>query len=278
MLSGHVLKNFMRPVAELYRLPEAEESFEEATAAPPGEEEPRSQEEPQPEGRDFYEYASVQADAIVADAHRQAGQILAEAREAARLEGEQIREGARQEGFREGYAQGLSASAEQVHAQREEQAAGMQADLQAFLEEASRAQADLIDRTKDDMRDLAIAVAEKVIRVSLKSSSGVIAKMIQGATEKLKRREWVRIYIAGCDAKGLARAAPDLIQSLAALSDHIRLIPMSDEEAGTCIIETPDAIIDAGAATQLSNIRGLLSELSPEDVPAADFRRRVTDQ
>ena len=104
----------------------------------------------------------------------------------------------------------------------------------------------------------------------------VIAKMIQGATEKLKRREWVRIYIAGCDAQGIAQVTPSLTLSLAALSDHIKLIPMSDEESGTCIIETPDTIIDAGAATQLSNIRSLLSEIPSEDGPAPNFSCRVS--
>ena len=31
-------------------------------------------------------------------------------------------------------------------------------------------------------------------------------------------------------------------------------------ESGTCIIETPDEIIDASAATQLNNIRSILMD------------------
>lgn len=285
MLRSHVLKNFMKPATEPYRFPEAAEPPEQAAPLRPETEpktapetEPETQEDPQPEKEDFFDFAAVQSDAIVSDARRQAEQIREEARAAARGEAEQIREGARQEGFREGYAQGLSAAAEQTRQQREEQAARMEADLKAFLEQATRAQADLIDRTKDDMRDLAVAVAEKVIRVSLKSSSAVIAKMIQGATEKLKRREWVRIYIAGCDAHGIAQVTPGLTLSLAALSDHIKLVPMAEEESGTCIIETPDTIIDASSTTQLSNIRTLLAEISPEDTPGKDIYRRISDR
>ncbi len=277
MLRSNVLKNFMKPIVEPYRLPETEEPPKQK-AAPLPEPEPQPQEEPQSEGERFFEFATVQAEAIVSDAHRQAEQIREEAKSIARQEAERIREGARQEGFREGYAQGLSAAAEQIKKQREEQAARMEADLQSFLEQATRAQADMIDRTKEDMRDLAISVAEKVIRVSLKSSSGVIAKMIQGATEKLKRREWVRIYIAGCDAQGIAQVTPSLTLSLAVLSDHIKLIPMTDEESGTCIIETPDTIIDASAATQLSNIRSLLSEISSEDGSEMNPNRRISDR
>ena len=117
-----------------------------------------------------------------------------------------------------------------------------------------------LERVRGQLRDLSIAVAEKVIHISLKSSGEVIARMIQAATEKLKRREWVHIYLADCDAKNLAQAAPELTTALAGLSDHIKFMPMADDEPGTCIIEMPDEIIDASAATQLSNIRDLLKD------------------
>ena len=55
------------------------------------------------------------------------------------------------------------------------------------------------------------------------------------------------------------RLRPELTASLAGLSDHIKLIPMADDESGTCIIEMPDEIIDASASTQLNNIRDVLS-------------------
>ena len=105
-----------------------------------------------------------------------------------------------------------------------------------------------------------MAVAEKVVRVSLRSSGEIIARMIQGATEKLKRKEWVHIYIAGCDTRELAQITPGLTMSLSAISDHVKIVPMADDESGNCIIEMPDEIIDASASTQLANIRELLSE------------------
>ena len=117
---------------------------------------------------------------------------------------------------------------------------------------------ELLDRAQDELCDLSIAVAEKVIHVSLKSSREVILRMVQMATERLRRREWVRIYIGGCDSKELAQIAPELTASLAGLSDHIKLIPMADDESGTCIIEMPDEIIDASASTQLDNLKDIL--------------------
>ena len=117
-----------------------------------------------------------------------------------------------------------------------------------------------MDETQVELCDLSLAIAEKIIHVSLKSSREVVARMIQTATEKLKRREWVHIYVGGCEARDLAQVTPELTTALAGLSDHIKIIPMSDGEAGACIIEMPNEIIDASASTQLGNIRDILRE------------------
>ena len=120
---------------------------------------------------------------------------------------------------------------------------------------------ELLRETRGELCELSLAIAEKVIHVSLNSSSEVVARMIQVATEKLKRREWVHIYVGGCTAKEVSAITPELMTALAGLSDHIKIIPLSDDEAGTCIIEMPDEIIDASASTQLKNIRDLIHEI-----------------
>ena len=51
-----------------------------------------------------------------------------------------------------------------------------------------------------------------------------------------------------------------LFRSLGALSQHVKIIPMGDDEGGTCIVETPEEIIDASVSTQMTNIRDLLRD------------------
>jgi flagellar assembly protein FliH len=53
----------------------------------------------------------------------------------------------------------------------------------------------------------------------------------------------------------------NLATALSTLSDRVRIIPVADDEPGTCIIEMPDEIIDASASTQLNNLRGMLMDL-----------------
>jgi len=279
----------MRPKAEPYRFPKAEELIleEEKPDDPPpppsdeeggGELEPEAQgepeeaealpSEPEPEPEtDPVSYAQIQAEQILADARRRAQEIIDQARLEAEVKSQELYETSRQSGLEagraEGVAQGVAQAMEEGRKSQERQAAALAAEFDSFLEQAGAA----LDRQMEDhieeLRDLAIAIAEKVVCVSLKSSSEVICRMIQAAIDKRKRREWAHIYIAECDAKHLTKVPAALMTALSALSDRVRIIPMADDEAGTCIIETPDEIVDASAATQMNNIRTLLSDAGP---------------
>ena len=268
----NIFKSFLKPAATAYVFPAAEdlqvgeaEPAEELPAEPAEEvpaepaAEPAVPEEPSRE-QAVIDYAQIQAREILEDARRRAEELVEERRQAAETEIQAQLESAREEGFRQGYGEGLTKAQIEGAAQLAEQKTQETLEIQKFLEQASAAREQLLAQTREELRDLSLAVAEKVIHVSLKSSSEVIARMIQVATEKLKRREWGRIYVAGCEAKTLAQITPELMSSLASVSDHVKIIPMSDDEAGTCIIEMPDEIIDASVSTQLSNIRELLNE------------------
>ncbi|MCI9608927.1 MAG: F0F1 ATP synthase subunit delta [Oscillibacter sp.] len=284
-----IWKSIMRPKAEPYHFPKAEELILEeetpAGAEPPppppredgGEDAPeldiRTEEkvpepEPEPEPKpDPVSFAQIQAEQIIADAHRRAEAILDQARLEAELKAQELFESSRQSGLEAGRAEGLAEGAAQALQEgqraRQRQAEELAADFDKFLERAGAALDRQMDENVDDLRDLAIAIAEKVVCVSLKSSSEVICRMIQTAIDKRKRREWAHIYIAECDAKHLSKVPASLMTALAALSDRVRIIPMADDEAGTCIIETPDEIVDASAATQMNHIRTLLSDAGP---------------
>ncbi len=249
-----------------------EEEPEETGAAPPVEApapEPEREQEPPfesgpapapPETGGPVQYAQLQAELILRQAREDAEKVLADARAAAKAEQEEIRMGARDEGYREGYAQGTARAMEDAQRDMEATARRLEQEVQAFLEKADMAREEVLLQAQDELLDLCIAIAEKVVRISLKSSSEVIVRMIQTATERLKRQEWVHIYISGCDTRRAAQISPALTTALGALSQHIKIIPMGDDEGGTCIVETPEEIIDASVSTQMTNIRDLLRD------------------
>ncbi|MCI8304477.1 MAG: F0F1 ATP synthase subunit delta [Lawsonibacter sp.] len=280
----NILKSFLEPKAEAYILPstddihmegeeellppEAEESPDEPLDVTLGEEEkaPEAEEPPPGKGEQPKEpetpvrYAQLQAELIMNQAREEAQQLLDQAREQAAAEQEEIRAGARDEGYREGYAQGTAKAMDDAVRDREATAARLEKEVQAFLEKASLAREEMLLQTQDELLELCLSIAEKVVRVSLKSSSEVIVRMIQTATERMKRQEWVHIYISGCDARQLAKISPALTSTLGALSQHIKVVPMGDDESGTCIVETPEEIADASVSTQMSKIRDVLQD------------------
>lgn len=275
----NILKGFLEPKAETYVLPNADEiRFEgedfdlpeeepvpnEALDVTVGEEPEEQPPEPEPPREPPKEtpvhYAQLQAELILNQAREDAEQIVRQAREQAMAEQEEIRAGARDEGYREGYAQGIAKSMDDAVRDREATAARLEKEVQAFLEKASLAREEMLLQSRDELLELCLSIAEKVVRVSLKSSSDVIVRMIQTATERMKRQEWVHIYISGCDARQVAQISPALTSTLGALSQHIKIIPMGDDEVGTCIVETPEEIADASVSTQMSNIRDVLRD------------------
>ena len=275
----NILKGFLEPKAEAYVLPDArdirfegenfdldEETEEELPQEPlditveggTEEEQPEPEPPPEPKKETPVHYAQLQAELILNQAREDAEQILAQARQRAEAEQEEIRAGARDEGYREGYAQGIAKAMDDSVRDREATAARLEKEVQSFLEKASLAREEMLLQTREELLELCLSIAEKVVRVSLKSSSEVIVRMIQTATERMKRQEWVHIYISGCDARQLAQISPALTTTLGALSQHIKVVPMGDDEGGTCIVETPEEIVDASVSTQMSNIRDVL--------------------
>ncbi len=123
----------------------------------------------------------------------------------------------------------------------------------------------MLDDCREELKDLAVAIAEKVIHVSLKNSSDIILRMVDAATDTHKRCEWAHIYVADCDVGGKAYTVPELTAALSHIAERVRVIPMQDEESGTCIVEMPDVILDASVSTQLDNIKEVLGGVVLED-------------
>ena len=118
-----------------------------------------------------------------------------------------------------------------------------------------------LEKYLDELKDCSLAVAEKVICVSLKSSGQIIKRMLVSEIEKLKRTAWVKIYMEKSDYNMMMEADADVVNELARLSDNIKFIVMNKESNGSCIIEMPEEIVDISVDTQMDNIRELLENI-----------------
>ncbi|MBS4959346.1 MAG: hypothetical protein KHZ62_00810 [Clostridiales bacterium] len=203
--------------------------------------------------------ARIRSEAYLAQAKKEADQIIA----AAQQEAENIRLSAKEAGYHEGYQtgydEGYAKSIADVKDTAEKRCSEYLEEIKAIIEEVSPLKDEILKKYKTDLKNIAIAIGEKVIQVSLKSSGSVIEKMIISATEKLKAREWAKIYISKFDADLMLEGDNDLLKAISRLSDNLKVIAMENEKPGTCIIELPDEIIDASASTQVENIKEILN-------------------
>lgn len=190
-----------------------------------------------------------------------AEEILKEAREKA----EEVKENASKDGYQSGYKDGFKAGADQAV---EEHGKAMGKQLEQFRQDMDKALAS-VDEAKEqcirtyleELKDCSVAVAEKVIHISLKSSGEVIKRMITAETEKLKKTAWVKIYMERADYEMMLEADADIIGELSRLSDNIKFIVMDKENRGNCIIEMPEEIVDISVDTQLENIKEILQNI-----------------
>ncbi len=189
---------------------------------------------------------------LLEDSRLEAEQMKSQARD----EGHEIGE---REGYEKGYLDGYEKAQQEVENTLKKEADELLLELRDLIASVEHKKREMLEQYKDDLRDIAISIAEKIIRVSLKSSGDIIKRMIISATEGIMSKEWVKIYIARCDAEMAVNGDSMLINSISYVSDHIKIIVMENEAPGTCILEFPDKVIDASTNTQIENIKEIIS-------------------
>lgn len=241
-----------------------EEHFQEIEESNPAEEQEEAVGEegqlPDPT-ETLLEEAKEEAARILEEARQQAADILEAARTQARSAKDQARRSGYQAGYQDGQTEGRQTAEEEARKGFQDNLTEFQKDIRQALHSVEKAKEDCLHTYLEELKDCAIAIGEKVIHISLKSSGEVIKQMIVAATEKLKKTAWVKIYIDKYDYDMMMTADADVLEELSHLSDNIKFIVMDKEEGGSCIIEMPEEIIDISVNTQIENIRDILENI-----------------
>lgn len=181
----------------------------------------------------------------------------------ARQEAESVREDAYKEGFAKGeqagYDEGVRRAMEENQQQFEEEVSKLQAQMGDYIQDVEIEKEKILEQYLDDLKDIALAIGEKIVQISLKSSGDVVERMILSATERLKKCAWAKIYIGQNGTKMDVWGDAEFIKQLSKLSDNVKIVLMDEAEPGTCIVELPDEVIDISVGTQLENIKEILN-------------------
>jgi len=171
-----------------------------------------------------------------------AEQFSADVRERALREAERLREQARQEGYQKGLEQGRF----QALAENEKVLEDLKA-LMASLDEGRTAQ---IEAYKQQMIDLALDIARKVVGAKLEQDDEVFVNIFKRAVEGLSGQKIVKISVSGHEAE-FVTAHADYLLKMVQDAEKLEVQVLEDAAPGTLIVDTEDVVIDASAQKQL---------------------------
>jgi flagellar assembly protein FliH len=194
--------------------------------------------------------AQDEADKIIAEAREKAKQIEADSRTAFEAERKEAEDQGRSAGRETGFGEG-KAEVERL-IQR----------AQTVLERAQDKRAEILEETEQEIINLVLLIARKVIKVISENQRNVIISNVVQALRKVKGRGNIIIRVNMTDLKLSTEHIKDFIK-LVEGAKSIQVVEDSSVDEGGCIIETDFGEIDARIASQLAELETKILEISP---------------
>ncbi len=157
----------------------------------------------------------------------------------AQEEAQSIRELAAKEGYKNGI--------EEAHTELE--------TLKASLVEFLGSKKEAYDALSDDMLELSLEIAKKIIKKEVELSDDILKGVLTEVFEEISSNEEKITIKVAPDEVDFARASmPDVLQNSAI---DAKIVIVADEaiEKGSCVVMTSNGVIDANFSTQLSIIQ-----------------------
>ena len=180
-----------------------------------------------------------------------ATRIRQEANEAAERIKAQAYEEARKEGFAKGEKEGFEKGLDQVDK--------LINQLEVITRDVDECKRNILENAKHDIVDLAVEIAEKVVKSTCAKQRDVAVRNAEYALGLLKEKSPVviRVNLADMD---VAREYRSLLLNMFDKVESIKIAEDHSVEQGGCLIESSTGGVDANIRTQLSSIRSSLHE------------------
>ncbi len=204
---------------------------------------------------DIIQKAIDDAEEIIMSARAVAAKITEEAK----TESEREYIMASRKGEQDGYAEGLRRATVEAGKKLEDELTSFKARIEDEIYSIQDEKQKLLDLYLEDLKNVSLSIGEKIVQTSLKSSKDVIERMILVATEKMKKVSWAKIYIGNNPESQKIQGDAAFLKSVSRIADSVKIVVIDENEAGTCIIETPETIMDISVKTQLENIKEILN-------------------
>lgn len=194
--------------------------------------------------------AREEAEAIVNEARNKAKDIESGAE--AKLE--ESRKASAAEGFEQGRKEGYESGMTDVRR--------LVSRTQLIMERIQDKRLEIMEQTEQEMVDLTLLVARKVVKTMSESSKQVVVENIKEALGKVKTKGRVIVKVNLSDIETASGHLDEFIKLLESSGD-IQILEDSSIDSGGCYIETDFGEIDARIAVQFAELESKILELSP---------------
>ena len=163
-------------------------------------------------------------------------------------------DGFEKEGRELGYQEGKKTGYEEGVGQAEAESRRALDELSRLIGTVEGSKTDILRRFEGRIEGLAFDMAKAILKRELSLNEETLRSIIVTATDSYRNQAWVRIRVSERDAEALIRTDGGLAKALKNVSDCVKVIPVAEMDDGSCVIEMPDQVIDAGMDTQLRNL------------------------
>lgn len=226
--------------------PETEAPQETPEAAPeqesPEERERRLEEEHRKREKFLETQARLKADEaarqILLGAEAEREQLLAEAE----IEAAGLREEAKRTAYEAAYQEKRQAIEDRL------------AELDRLMGRLERDQGEFLRQYEEGLSGLALEIAQKLLDESILQHKELMKPLVQKAVSTVKNAEWISVQVSD--------RLPGLAEELKAeLANRPGFPPVdvlaADAVPGSCVVHTPEGVVDASVPVQLENLKGL---------------------
>lgn len=194
--------------------------------------------------------AEQSAQKIIQDAKAEAAKIL----EQANSDKSEISKKSYKEGYDKGHEDGFNAGKDEVTRLVER--------THKILESVMSRREEILSETEQQIVELVILMARKVVKVLSESQKSVVMANVLQALKKVKGRGSVTLRVNLADVKLTSEHVQDFIKQVENVQG-ITVLEDSTVEKGGCIVETDFGAIDARIQSQLSELENKILEISP---------------
>ncbi|MDY2842670.1 MAG: flagellar assembly protein FliH [Treponema sp.] len=194
--------------------------------------------------------AEQSAQKIIQDAKAEAAKIL----EQANSDKSEISKKSYKEGYDKGHEDGFNTGKDEVTRLVER--------THKILESVMSRREEILSETEQQIVELVILMARKVVKVLSESQKSVVMANVLQALKKVKGRGCVTLRVNLADVKLTSEHVQDFIKQVENVQG-ITVLEDSTVEKGGCIVETDFGAIDARIQSQLSELENKILEISP---------------